>query len=156
VVLLRTCKRFSSLFLQAFTGIQTKNRFAVKNSLGQQCYFAHEGDEIMGLVIRKNEVHNIYLRVVENYLRWQKRNLLLSSTWECSKHCNGARPLHARNRQVQGYFPGGKHTMTTPSKMTPRSTQRENALGRTPKHTKHLSLKWLEKRCFGQIGKALL
>jgi len=86
VVLLWTCKRFSSLFLQAFTGIETKNRFALKNSLGQQCYFAHEGDEIMGLVIRKNEVNNIFLRMVENYLRWQKRHLLLSSTWECSKH----------------------------------------------------------------------
>jgi len=43
--------------------------------------------------------------------------------------------------QVQGYLPGGKHPMTTGSKMTPRSTQRENALGRTPKHAKHLSLK---------------
>ena len=27
----------------AFTGIHAKNRYALKNSLGQQCYFAHEG-----------------------------------------------------------------------------------------------------------------
>jgi len=27
--------------------------------------------------------------------------------------------------KVQGYFPGGKHPMTTGSKMTPRNTQRD-------------------------------
>jgi len=42
------------ILFSAFTGIETKNRFAVKNSLGQQCYFAHEGDE--KILVRKSTV----------------------------------------------------------------------------------------------------
>ena len=42
-------------------------------------------------------------------------------------------PLHEKNRQVQGYIPGGKHPMTTGSEMTPRSTQREVPEGRKSK-----------------------
>nr|XP_039271271.1 phospholipid scramblase 1-like [Styela clava] len=31
---------------EAFTGIETKNRYAIKNSLGQQCYFAYEESDL--------------------------------------------------------------------------------------------------------------
>lgn len=51
--------------LEAFTGIETRNRYAIKNNLGQQCYFAYEESEFCHRICCGN-MRGFDMHIVDN------------------------------------------------------------------------------------------
>lgn len=50
---------------EAVTGIETKNRYAIKNSLGQQCFFAYEESDLCMRICCKN-LRGFEMHIVDN------------------------------------------------------------------------------------------
>ncbi|CAK8673461.1 unnamed protein product [Clavelina lepadiformis] len=50
---------------EAFTNIETKNRYAIKNSVGQQCYFAYEESDLC-MRICCGQARGFMLHIVDN------------------------------------------------------------------------------------------